>query len=256
MNIHLSPFVAQDDVLTGTLLLFDDVTEKAQLEEQLVQAEKLTSIGLLAAGVAHEVNTPLAGISSYTQLLLDSTPSSDSRRDLLEKIEKQSFRASRIVNNLVNFARVRDGEFREVNVNSLMLETVSLLEHQLWSQGVEVSLHLDPALPRTRGHEGKLQQIFVNLLMNAKDAMPDGGSIKIRTSHRNSELMVEVEDSGKGIPATFSTGSTIHSSPPRTWEREPGWASRSVMESCRSMRAEFRREAGWAREARSQSNCP
>lgn len=200
VNVHLSPFVAQDDVLTGTLLLFDDVTEKAQLEDQLVQAEKLTSIGLLAAGVAHEVNTPLAGISSYTQLLLDSTPSSDSRRDLLEKIEKQSFRASRIVNNLVNFARVRDGEFREVNVNSLMLETVSLLEHQLWSQGVEVSLHLDPALPRTRGHEGKLQQVFVNLLMNAKDAMPAGGSITVRTSHRNSGLVVEVEDSGKGIP--------------------------------------------------------
>ena len=200
VNVHLSPFVAQDDVLTGTLLLFDDVTEKQQLEDQLVQAEKLTSIGLLAAGVAHEVNTPLAGISSYTQLLLDSTPSSDSRRDLLEKIEKQSFRASRIVNNLVNFARVRDGEFREVNVNSLMLETVSLLEHQLWSQGVEVSLHLDPALPRTRGHEGKLQQVFVNLLMNAKDAMPDGGSITVRTSHRNSGLVVEVEDSGKGIP--------------------------------------------------------
>jgi PAS domain S-box-containing protein len=200
VNIHLSPFVAQDDVLTGTLLLFDDVTEKAQLEDQLVQAEKLTSIGLLAAGVAHEVNTPLAGISSYTQLLLDSTPASDSRRDLLEKIEKQSFRASRIVNNLVNFARLRDGEFREVNLNSLMLETVSLLKHQLWSQGVEVSLHLDPALPRTRGHEGKLQQVFVNLLMNAKDAMPDGGSITVRTSRRNSGLVVEVEDSGKGIP--------------------------------------------------------
>lgn len=200
VNLHVSPFVAQDDVLTGTLLLFDDVTEKAQLEDQLVQAEKLTSIGLLAAGVAHEVNTPLAGISSYTQLLLDSTPTSDSRRDLLEKIEKQSFRASRIVNNLVNFARVRDGEFREVNVNSLMLETVSLLEHQLWSHGVEVSLHLDPALPRTRGHEGKLQQVFVNLLMNAKDAMPDGGSITVRTSHRNSGLVVAVKDNGKGIP--------------------------------------------------------
>ena len=200
VNVHLSPFVSPDDVLTGTLLLFDDITEKAQLEDQLVQAEKLTSIGLLAAGVAHEVNTPLAGISSYTQLLLDSTPASDSRRDLLEKIEKQSFRASRIVNNLVNFARVRDGEFREVNLNSLMLETVSLLEHQLWGQGVEVSLRLDPALPRTRGHEGKLQQVFVNLLMNARDAMPDGGSIVVRTRHWNSGLVVEVADNGKGIP--------------------------------------------------------
>ena len=199
VNIHLSPFVSQEDVLTGTLLLFDDVTEKAQLENQLVQAEKLTSIGLLAAGVAHEVNTPLAGISSYTQLLLDSTPSSDSRRDLLQKIEKQSVRASRIVNNLVNFARVRDGDFREVNLNSLMLETVSLLEHQLWSQGVDVSLQLDPALPRTRGHEGKLQQVFVNLLMNARDAMPDGGSITVRTYHGNSGLVVEVADDGTGI---------------------------------------------------------
>ena len=199
VNIHISPFLVQEDALSGTLLLFDDVTEKVKLENQLLQAEKLTSIGLLAAGVAHEVNTPLAGISSYTQMLLASTSPSDSRREVLEKIEKQSFRASEIVNNLVNFARVSDSDFGEVNLNSLMLETLSLLEHQLRSNSVEVSLSLDPSLPCTVGHGGKLQQVFVNLFMNAQDAMPSGGQITVRSYCEKSGIVVEVADTGEGI---------------------------------------------------------
>jgi len=200
VDITLSPFVVHDDVVTGTLLVFNDVTEKVRLENQLLQAEKLTSIGLLAAGVAHEVNTPLAGISGYTQLLLGNTSSEDPRYDDLKQIEKQVFRASTIVNNLVNFARVSDGDLADVSLNSVMLETLELLQHQMHQNRVEVQLDLDPGLPSTRGNGGRLQQVFVNLLLNARDAMPKGGQIDVKTFEEDSQLVVEVKDSGGGIP--------------------------------------------------------
>ena len=199
VNITLSPLVSQKDVVTGTLMVFEDITEKVKLENQLLQAEKLSSIGLFAAGVAHEVNTPLAGISSYAQILLKDLPSDDPRRDILKKIEKQSFRASGIVNNLLNFARFSDSELKEVQVNSVMTETLSLLDHQLRSGRIDVSLSMDPLLPATLGSGGKLQQVFMNLFLNARDAMPEGGKLSIRTYRESSSVVVEVGDTGKGI---------------------------------------------------------
>ncbi len=200
VNIIFSPFVSRDDMITGTLLVFDDITEKVQLENQLLQAEKLTSIGLFAAGVAHEVNTPLAGISSYAQMLLKKTSSDNPQYEALKKIEQQSFRASNIINNLLNFARVTDSELQEVNMNSLMVETLSLLDHQFKKGSIEVRLELDPSIPKTLGSAGKLQQVFMNLLLNAKDAMPQGGQLDVKTQKRSSALLVEIRDSGAGIP--------------------------------------------------------
>ena len=199
VNISLSPFVSHIDVVTGTLLVFDDITEKVQLEGQLLQAEKLSSIGLFAAGVAHEVNTPLAGISSYAQMLLKKTPVDDPRYQVLKKIEKQSFRASDIVTNLLNFARFKDSDLREVNINSLVKETLSLLKHQLVKSKIDVKLSLDSSLPGTLGNGGKLQQVFLNLFLNARDAMPQGGELKLRTYHEGSQLVVRIQDNGVGI---------------------------------------------------------
>ena len=96
-----------------------------------MQAEKLSSIGLLAAGIAHEVNTPIAGISSYTQMLLKDTPESDKRKPILEKIEKQTFRAAEIVNGLLNFSRLNSSEFKELDINQLIDDSLALLSHQL-----------------------------------------------------------------------------------------------------------------------------
>ena len=199
VNITLSPFVLQEDVVTGILMVFDDVTEKGQLENQLLQAEKLSSIGLLAAGIAHEINTPLTGVCSYTQMLVKETPSSDPRHEVLKKIERQGFRASTIVDNLLNFARVSDIEFSEVNVNGLMLETLSLIDHQLRKSDVEVEVDLDASLPATLANGGKLQQVFMNLILNARDAMPQGGKLTVRTYQEDSQLVVKIQDSGTGI---------------------------------------------------------
>ncbi|MCH8819556.1 MAG: PAS domain S-box protein [Acidobacteria bacterium] len=199
VNITLSPFVLQEDVVMGILLVFDDVTEKVHLENQLLQAEKLSSIGLLAAGIAHEINTPLTGVCSYTQMLVKDTPVDDPRYELLKKIEKQGFRAATIVDNLLNFARLSDTTFSEVNINGLMLETLSLMDHQLRKSQIEVKVDLDASLPPTLANGGKLQQVFMNLILNARDAMPRGGELNISTYQEGSQLVVKVQDSGFGI---------------------------------------------------------
>jgi len=198
-NAILSPFISQENVNTGTLVVLDDITERVRLESQLQQAERLSSIGVFAAGIAHEVNTPLAGISSYAQMLLEECPAGDPGRELLEKISKQSFRASEILNNLLKFARFSDRDFEEVNVNGLVVDSVSLLQHQFRKGSIEVDVELDPTLPRTVGNGGKLQQVFMNLLLNARDSMPNGGRLKLTSTCRNSELLIQVQDSGSGI---------------------------------------------------------
>jgi signal transduction histidine kinase len=117
----------------------------------------------------------------------------------LKKIEKQGFRASTIVDNLLNFSRVSDAEFSEVNINGLMLETLSLMDHQLQKSKVEVKVDLDVSLSPTLANGGKLQQVFMNLVLNARDAMPQGGQLTIRTYQEGSQLVVMVQDSGAGI---------------------------------------------------------
>ena len=117
VNVSVAPFQSAPGERCGTILILDDVTARVRLEEQLQHAEKMASVGLLAAGVAHEVNTPLAGISSYTQLLRGQLEEQDPRQEVLEKIEKQSFRAAKIINGLLNFSRSSGTEFEQVDVN-------------------------------------------------------------------------------------------------------------------------------------------
>ena len=136
-----------------------------------MQADKLSSIGLLAAGVAHEVNTPLAVISTYAQMLAKQVAEDSQKSLILEKIAKQTFRASEIVNSLLNFSRTSTTSFGEVNMNRVMQETLSLLEHQLQKAGIQIKTDLDPDLPPVHGNAGKLQQVFLNLFLNARDAM-------------------------------------------------------------------------------------
>jgi two-component system NtrC family sensor kinase len=177
----------------------DDITGRVELESQLSQAEKMSSIGLLAAGVAHEVNTPLAVISSYTQLLTKHVDGDPKLSDLLDKITRQTFRASEIVNNLLNFSRTSATEFSDVNVNRIIRETLNLLEHQFKLARIKVDADLHHDLPLIHGNSGKLQQVFLNLFMNAKDAMAGtAGTLRISTSN-GSGVNVTISDTGAGI---------------------------------------------------------
>jgi PAS domain S-box-containing protein len=199
LNVSLAPFEAARGVVTGALVVIENVTERAQLEQQLLEREKLSSIGLLAAGVAHEVNTPLAGISSYAQMLLQQVNDDDPKHKLLEKIHIQTLRASGIVNNLLNFSRTGDAQFREVDINLVLDDTLQLLEPQLRSTKIEIVRHYGQSLPAAYGNASKLQQVFMNLILNARDAMPGGGRLTISTRPVDTSLVVDFRDTGVGI---------------------------------------------------------
>jgi two-component system, NtrC family, sensor kinase len=198
VNVSVAPFQVGGE-RWGMILIVDDVTARIRLEEQLQHSEKMASIGLLAAGVAHEVNTPLAGISSYTQMLRGQVPPSDPRAGLLEKIEKQTFRAAKIINNLLNFSRSGRAELESVDVNRVILDVLSLLEHQLRTARIKVRKELSADLPAVRGNENRLQQVFFNLVLNARDAMPRGGWLTLATHAEEDAVVAEVKDTGVGI---------------------------------------------------------
>jgi PAS domain S-box-containing protein len=199
VNVSVVPFQFGAGERHGTIFIMDDVTVRMRLEEQLQHSEKMASVGLLAAGVAHEVNTPLTGISSYTQMLRDRIEKSDPRAELLEKIEKQTFRAAKIINNLLNFSRASGSEQEPLDVNKLVGDVLSLVEHQLESSRIKVRRELADGLPAVRGNENRLQQVFFNLILNARDAMPSGGWLTLATRAEDDSVVVEVRDTGTGI---------------------------------------------------------
>jgi len=199
INVSITPLVGKSAERIGRLLLFDDVNQRDRMEEQLTQTEKLTSLGLLAAGVAHEVNTPLAVISNYIQMLAKQMPEGDPRHTIIDKIVKQTFRASEIVNNLLNFSRTGPGELADVDLNRVVEETLSLVAHPLKASQIQVVKQLTEGLPPVRGSANKLQQVFLNLFLNARDAMPSGGMLEVRSAVHNGSVEVEVVDTGNGI---------------------------------------------------------
>src|SRR5271165_2209914 len=197
-NVAIAPLLSRDFVSVGRIILVDDITERISLEAQLAQADKLSSIGLLAAGVAHEINTPLAVISSYAQMLSKQMKGDARLAPILDKITQQSFRAAEIANGLLNFSRTSTTEFRETSLNQVIRDTLSLLEHQFKTAQILVDLDLARDLPSIHGNPGKLQQVFLNLLLNAKDAMPGGGRLRVATLV-NGHVEAHISDSGSGI---------------------------------------------------------
>ena len=198
VNVAIAPLVSRNFAVVGRIIIVDDVTDRIELEAQLAQADKLSSIGLLAAGVAHEVNTPLAVISSYTQMLAKQVRGDSRVAPLLDKITQQTFRASEIVNGLLNFSRTGAAEFTSLDLNQVIEETLKLLEHQFRASQVHLHMSLEGNLPPILGNSGKLQQVFLNLFLNAKDAMAAGGTLRVATQ-ANGHVAVDVSDTGSGI---------------------------------------------------------
>src|SRR5687767_13344529 len=188
----------------GNIIIIEDVTERVHLEEQLQISDKMASVGLLAAGVAHEVNTPLTGISSFTQMLLSNADPEDPKTRMLEKIEQQTFRAAKIVNGLLNLSRSGGSSSEEhapADVNAIINDVLSLLEPQLMVSKVKVRRDLCTSPALVTGIEHKLQQVFLNLFLNARDAMPKGGWLSVETRVENGHAIAEVGDTGSGIPS-------------------------------------------------------
>ena len=202
LNVAVAPLRSVSESQTGAIVVLENVSSRVKLEESLQQSEKLSSIGLLAAGVAHEVNTPLTGVSSYTQMLLGMIPETDPKHALLQKMQRQTDRASNIVGNLLNFSRTGNAsEFDELDINKLLDDTLQLLEPQLRKSQVEISKRYAAVPPKIFGSPGKLQQVFTNLILNARDAMLDGGTITLSTDETEDHVTIEVSDTGEGINA-------------------------------------------------------
>ena len=201
VNLGATPLRDSHAAVVGSIVIVEDISTRVQLEEQLQISEKMASIGLLAAGVAHEVNTPLTGISSFTQMLLENARPDDPSTQVLEKIERQTFRAAKIVNGLLNLARPAQVDSGPCDINAVVNDVLSLLEHQFKNGSIQVRKELAPIAPVVQGIEHKLQQVFLNLFLNARDAMPKGGWLTIVTRGDRDGAVVEIADTGSGIPA-------------------------------------------------------
>jgi signal transduction histidine kinase/CheY-like chemotaxis protein len=168
-------------------------------QEQLLQSEKLASIGQLAAGVAHEINNPMGVILGFAQGILKTLPQDDSLRRPLTTMEKESLRCKRIVQNLLDFAHYSEPTPHLTNINELLDASCELVEHQISLQNVKLFKDYDPALPSIMADLHQLQQVFINVMLNAYQAMPDGGSLRLTTRTVGSELQVTLADTGSGI---------------------------------------------------------
>ena len=199
VTVSASPLHA-GDIDGARVIVVGDITDRVRLERELQEKERLASLGLLAAGVAHEVNTPLTGISSYAQLLLKDTPPDDPRYQLLKKMETQSFRASNLVNNLLDLIANRPRTRETVTIPALISATLAL--HEDLMKAKKISVHVD-GIPNTTvyGNFQDLQQVLTNVLLNARDAVGERGNIWIAGVESEDRVELRIRDDGKGIPA-------------------------------------------------------
>ncbi len=186
------------------LCLIRDVTDQKMLQEQLIQSEKMSAIGQLVSGVAHELNNPLAGISAFAQLLLTEKRFPPDQRTAAEMIYAEARRASRIVQNLLTFARQHKPERTSTSLNQVLDDALELRGYELRVRGIEVVRDYDEDLPETMADAHQLQQVFLNLITNAEQAMEkrQGNTQRLIVSTRRAGnvIRIEVEDSGPGIP--------------------------------------------------------
>ena len=172
-------------------------------QDELIRIEKITSLGQMAASIAHEINNPLAGVLVYTQLLSKKVTGATFKKEealgYLSKMESEVSRCSRIIRNLLDFARQTEPMLRLVDVNQVMEQVMAMVGHQAQLQNVEVVKEFSPSLPKVMADFDQLQQVFTNLILNAIQAMPDGGKLTLRSLVADSELRIDVQDTGCGI---------------------------------------------------------
>jgi len=185
--------------------------DREQLEEQLRHADRLATIGQLAAGVAHELNEPLVAILGFAQLSLEVNGIPGEVRTDLERIVKGSLHAREIIKKLMLFSRQTPPRTEDVDVNRLVTDGLYVIESRCAKQGIEMRRELGADVPRLRVDPGQIQQVLVNLVVNAVQSMPDGGKLFIRTFLDGDFVCLEVEDTGSGIDETIREAS----GPPR-----------------------------------------
>ena len=201
-SISLSPMRDEQDAVNSIVVVMTDITDAVLLQAKLAHSERMATIGRLVSGVAHEVNNPLAAILGFTDLLLENPDVPGSARDDLQIILRETQRTKDIVQDLLSFARQRPVQREPVQVNAVLRQTLKLRSYDFASHGVEVSEHFDESLAPATGDAQQLQQVFLNILNNAYDAVQETGRrghIAIRTERSGNNVQVVVSDNGTGI---------------------------------------------------------
>lgn len=200
---HAYPLYDERGDLHSAVMYYRDITEELRLKQEVIQQEKMAAIGMLAGGVAHEINNPLGGVLAFTQLLLKKCePTSETFEDLSE-IERAAIRCKKIVQDLLDFSRVsREKEMCLVYLNTLIEKVLPFIQMEVRSLNINLQFKLAENLPPVHAVPNRLQQVLLNLLTNAVHSMPKGGKLTITTGFdaKTREICVAVSDTGSGIP--------------------------------------------------------
>ncbi|TET11320.1 PAS domain-containing sensor histidine kinase, partial [Candidatus Aerophobetes bacterium] len=198
----------EEDEEERTLIIIEDLSEKKQLEDELIRSGKLAALGELSAGLAHEINNPLAIISGYAQMLQAESAMDEARKQhYLKEIVEQTDRAARIMRKVRDFARPGESRMESVDINEPLIRILSLLKDQAHLKNIRINKNLDLSLPRIKADKDQLEQIFLNIILNAVQAMPNGGELTLRTNLRRQGAKVSAKrveltiiDTGCGVP--------------------------------------------------------
>jgi two-component system NtrC family sensor kinase len=196
LRVSISAFQGDPD---RRVVLVDDVTDRLRAERALAERERLASLGVLAAGVAHEVNTPIAGLSSYAQLLLADTAPGDPRYAILKKMERQTFRAAHLVNNLLEFARPKALSRVKTDLRDVLRDAAESVETTFGARRLSLEMNGDDGPLVVVGDPQELEQVLVNLLANARDVSPEGGAVCCALRRENDRARVVIADRGPGV---------------------------------------------------------
>jgi PAS domain S-box-containing protein len=210
---HNTTLVDENGHIFGTLSSGEDITKRKQAEEELIQSEKMVSLGQLAASVVHEVNNPLAGIMVYVKLFQkkykENKIQDESTERQLQKIEKELDRTTRIIRNLLTFARQSEASMSPIDINKAIDAALLLVGNQINLENIGLEKNFDPHLPQVLADFDKIQQVLINIILNAIQAMPEGGNLTIATSvakdirvrdTKKDTVRIDIKDTGIGIP--------------------------------------------------------
>ncbi len=199
-NLSFFPIEKGRREVMGVTLLIENATEKKRLREQLAEYEKLSALGQLALGAAHEINNPLLGISSYLEILIEETGDKKAKKEI-EYVLENVYRISETIRGLLDFARPSPPQFTKVNINHLIDEILSFLGHQPIFRKVKIGKSLPEALPQVTADLNQVRQVLINMFINAAQSMPAGGELRVETSKVKFEelIQIDISDTGVGI---------------------------------------------------------
>jgi len=205
LSTNFSGFLDENGNVFSVLAIARDITERKKMEEQMSHTEKLASMGTLAAGVAHEINNPLAIILGFTDLLLEKPALGSEEHDILTTIERQATNAKRVVENLLSFARYKEYKEEEIDLNKNLETVLAVTRNTLLLNRISVDQYMQDDLPAIKVDSGELQQVFFNIINNAIYAMKNGGVLTIMTKAFNNQVEIRFADTGPGIKKEYRT---------------------------------------------------